>query len=267
MDRTAATHSKHDEMLIVRLFGGDVDDRERAHAFELLGSCGDCAALFADLGATADATAALAVPARPRDFSLTEADAARLRRPRRGLGFLAALRRTRAIGGALVAAGLVGLVATASLGVLSGGAGTSQLASANRVAYDSSAAVAPAASAAPVAMGAVAVSSAGAPPAATKATEPQSQPSSASDQVAISPPPKAPDPNFGAATNGPVVVANCTDGTAEGAGEQALNIPATPSPSESKPDARLIWLGGFGLLFLAGLVVLIGPALRRRRTR
>jgi anti-sigma factor RsiW len=266
MDRTAATHSKHDEMLIVRLFGGDVDDRERAHAFELLGGCEDCAALFADLGATADATAALAVPARPRDFSLTEADAARLRRPRSRLGFLAALSRTRAFGGALVAAGLVGLVATASLGSLSGGTGTSQLASSNRLAYASSAAVAPAASAAPAAVGAVAPSTAEAPPAATKATEPQSQPSAASDQVASSPPPQAPDPNFGAATNGPVVAANGSDGTTEGAGLQDGVTPAAPT-SESGIDARLIWLGGFGVLFLAGLAVLIGPAIRRRRTR
>ena len=37
MDRTAATHSKHDELLIVRLFGGDVDDRERERALDLLG--------------------------------------------------------------------------------------------------------------------------------------------------------------------------------------------------------------------------------------
>src|ERR1035437_6272559 len=123
MDRTAATHSNHDELLIVRLFGGDVDDRERARAIDLLGECEDCAALFADLGATADATAALPVPARPRDFTLTEADAARLRKARRGIGFLSALRRTRAIGGSLVAIGLVGIVATASLGILGGTAG------------------------------------------------------------------------------------------------------------------------------------------------
>jgi hypothetical protein len=32
-------------------------------------------------------------------------------------------------------------------------------------------------------------------------------------------------------------------------------------------DARLVWLGGFGLLFLAGLGVLIAPLVRRRRTR
>src|SRR5665811_741541 len=149
MDRTAATHSDHDELLIVRLFGGDVDDHERARALDLLGECEDCAALFADLGATADATAALPVPARPRDFSLTEADAARLRRARRGFGFVSALRRTRALGGSLVALGLVGLVATASLGILGGTAGTSGAASGDyRLANE-------AATAAPAAMGAV----------------------------------------------------------------------------------------------------------------
>src|SRR5450759_211616 len=136
MDRTAATHSNHDELLIVRLFGGDLDDHERAIALDLLGECEDCAALFADLGATADATAALLVPARPRDFTLTEADAARLRKARRGLGFFSALRRTRALGGSLVALGLVGLVATSSLGILGGTAGTSGAESGgNRTAY------------------------------------------------------------------------------------------------------------------------------------
>ena len=129
MDRTAAAHSNHDELLIVRLFGGDVDDHERAIALDLLGECEDCAALFADLVATADAMAALPVPARPRDFALTEADAARLRKARRGLGFFSALRRTRALGGSLVALGLVGIVATASLGILGGTAGTSGAAS------------------------------------------------------------------------------------------------------------------------------------------
>src|ERR1035437_9866262 len=120
MDRTA-THSNHDELLIVRLFGGDVDDPERARALDQLGQCDDCATLFADLRATADATAALPIPARPRDFVLTEADATRLRRARRGLGFLSVLRRTRAIGGGLVGLGVGGVVGPSSPAVLWGG--------------------------------------------------------------------------------------------------------------------------------------------------
>src|SRR5664279_544466 len=154
MDRTAATHSNHDELLIVRLFGGDVDDRERARALDLLGECEDCAALLADLGATADATAALPVPARPRDFTLTEADAARLRRERRGIGFLSVLRRTRAIGGSLVAIGLVGIVTTASVGILGGPAGANLTSNRSNAFGLSADTAAPAATAAPVAFGA-----------------------------------------------------------------------------------------------------------------
>src|SRR5450759_3734496 len=154
MDRTAATHSNHDELLIVRLFGGDLDDHERAIALDLLGECEDCAALFADRGATADATAALPVPARPRDFTLTEAAAMRLRRQRRGLGFFSALRRTRALGGSLVAIGLVGLVATASLSTLSGTATSGADSDPHRLAAGVAPTPAPAASAAPVAFGA-----------------------------------------------------------------------------------------------------------------
>ena len=79
MDRTPlAAHAAHDELLIARLFGGDVSDVERASALDLMGECDECAALFVDLGDIAAATEALPVPARPRDFSLTAADAARL---------------------------------------------------------------------------------------------------------------------------------------------------------------------------------------------
>ena len=49
MDLTTATHSKHDELLIVRLFGGDVDAPDRARALDLLDGCEDCAGLFAEL--------------------------------------------------------------------------------------------------------------------------------------------------------------------------------------------------------------------------
>src|ERR1035437_9593595 len=78
MDRTpAATHAGHDEMLIVRLYGGDVDESERARALDLMVDCRECANLFADLGAIAEASAAMPVPPRPRDFALTDKDAPR----------------------------------------------------------------------------------------------------------------------------------------------------------------------------------------------
>ena len=54
MDRTASpAHAAHDELLIARLFGGEVGNSEREHAVELMAKCPDCAALFADLGSIA----------------------------------------------------------------------------------------------------------------------------------------------------------------------------------------------------------------------
>jgi anti-sigma factor RsiW len=254
MDRTAATHSNHDELLIVRLFGGDVDDHERARALDLLGECEDCAALFADLGATADATAALPAPARPRDFTLTEADATRLRRQRRGLGFLSALRRTRALGGSLVALGLVGLVATASLSTLSG------TATSGADAHSYNAAELSVATAGPVAMGAVdSASGSVVPPAlAPLGASPAASPTSGVQDVA------APT-GTGSKAVPPVPAPSGQLASGEG----AWSPDRTQAALATSPglDARLVWFGGFGLLFLVGLVVLIAPLVRRRRAR
>jgi hypothetical protein len=253
-----------------------VNDRERARALDLLGECEDCATLFADLGATADATAALPVPARPRDFSLTEADATRLRRARRGRGLLSALRRTRAIGSSLVAIGLVGLVATASVGILGGSAGPLGLDASNyRFAADSATA------AAPVAMGLSAESSSAPAVAPAMSTAPVATlaPAAASTtdgtvvragssapastgQVAvpagsgIAASPSAPGNQFGPLDKS----------TGDGAGASG-GVAISASTGSTGLDARLIWLGGFGLLFLAGVLVLVGPLIRRRRAR
>lgn len=258
MDRTA-THSNHDELLIVRLFGGDVDDPERARALDQLGQCDDCATLFADLRAMADATAALPIPARPRDFVLTEADATRLRRAPRGLGFLSVLRRTRTLGGSLVAIGLVGIVATSSLGILGGTAGTfGAHGVTTRSASQLSAATAGSATTvAPVAMGAVAASSAGPAPSAMKAAVPETSASFQGDLDVTSSATPVPGAQFGAVDTG-------SAGSGVGSPDGLTIAAATTSPGL---DARLVWLGGFGLLFLAGLGVLIVPLIRRRRIR
>ena len=268
MDRTTATHSKHDELLIVRLFGGDVDAPERARALDLLDGCEDCAALFAELGATADATAALPVPARPRDFVLTSADAARLRRRRRGIGFLSVLRRTRAIGGSLVAIGLVGIVATASLGIMGGTSGTSEAAlSSNRGAvYGASGDTgAPAATAAPVALAPADQASVSSPPGAAPLTASAAPSPGTGLQDAVGTTgtgskavPPAPVPS------GLVAAGSAADGSGAGSPDAQALAAAVISTGL---DARMVWLGGFGLLFLAGLGVLIAPLIRRRRTR
>ncbi len=115
MTRAASPdHAAHDELLLARFFGDDLGERERRQAVDLVASCPDCATFVADLEAISGATAALPVPPRPRDFSLTEADAARLRRGRatRLFGWLG---RTRALGGSMAAVGLAGFVVVGAL--------------------------------------------------------------------------------------------------------------------------------------------------------
>ena len=264
MDLTTATHSKHDELLIVRLFGGDVDAPDRARALDLLDGCEDCAGLFAELGATADATAALPVPARPRDFILTEADAARLRRGRRGIGVLSLLRRTRAIGGSLVAIGLVGIVATASLGIMGGTAATTSTGNrSGAFGYTADTAAGGAVTAGPAALAAVASGSPLIPAAPLEASTPASLPTQALDAVGTS--------GTGSKAVPPAPVASglvAAGSAADGSGAGSPDAQALPAATISTGlDARLVWLGGFGLLFLAGLGVLIAPLIRRRRTR
>jgi anti-sigma factor RsiW len=119
---SAAAHAAHDPLLIARLYGDDLDQRDLERARELVAACQDCSALLAEYTAIASATASLPVPARPRDFRLTEADGARLR-PRAAkapafgwLGFV------RPIGNAFVAVGLAGVVIAGSLSLLLPGA-------------------------------------------------------------------------------------------------------------------------------------------------
>jgi anti-sigma factor RsiW len=111
MDPTSpAVHARHDEALIARLFGGDVSEAERARALALVSECPECESLLADFGAIAEATAALPVPPRPRDFSLTEADAARLRGKTRARSRVFRLGLRRSLGGSLAALGIFGLI-------------------------------------------------------------------------------------------------------------------------------------------------------------
>ena len=128
-DRRSA-HESHDVELIARAAAGDLGAAEAAKARDLVAACGQCALLSADLraivAATRDLGTAVARPAAapaPRDFRLTEADAARLRR--RGLpGFgrldIAVGGRGRSVGGALFAFGLVGLLVSAAMPSLFG---------------------------------------------------------------------------------------------------------------------------------------------------
>lgn len=74
-------HARHDPVWMAALAARDPDlsDSERTQAEAALKSCGPCADLFADLLAVSAAIPTAALPTRPRDFTLTAADAARLR--------------------------------------------------------------------------------------------------------------------------------------------------------------------------------------------
>jgi anti-sigma factor RsiW len=71
-------HAEHDPLVVAALLDRDLVGEERAIAESLIASCPACAALHADLLALSVATHAHPTPSRPRAFTLTTADAARL---------------------------------------------------------------------------------------------------------------------------------------------------------------------------------------------
>jgi len=119
----AGRHATHDLVLVA-----EAADRGGRLA-GLQAACPDCLALHADLVLLAAALPDAAVPARPRDFTLSAADAARLR-PAGWRRWLAAIGTSRdavsrplAIG--LTTLGLAGLLVASIPGALPGGSATS----------------------------------------------------------------------------------------------------------------------------------------------
>ena len=114
--RVQPDHDGHDRLLVAALAAGDLAGTDRDHALQLTRSCSACAELHDDLIAISRATAVVPQPvaARPRDFQLTPADAARLRPTgwRRLLPTLgtARLAASRPLGVGLATFGLVGLL-------------------------------------------------------------------------------------------------------------------------------------------------------------
>jgi hypothetical protein len=274
MDRTApATHAGHDESLIVRFYGDDVDDAERALALDLMADCRECADLFADLEAIAAASSALPVPTRPRDFTLSTEDAARLRPDRRVwrpaiLG--AGLRRS--LGGSLAALGLVGVLITGAVSVL-GGVGSASLFGAGNVALTdtqgsvpevANGAVPPSPRAADLAV-ASPTSASMAPVTAPLATSvgDTTSGSAAGKNASAQPPIVVPAPStdfqFGPALQGSVPT--------DGGWSSGNQTSSSNEPSQSGIDARLVWLIGFGVLFALGIAILVLPRILRRRSR
>jgi anti-sigma factor RsiW len=123
-DPHAASHPAHDSMLVASLADHSLAASERAAAEALVAACGLCAALHADLLALRAATQAMPTPVRPRDYTLTAEDAARLRRTgwRRLLGTFGSSRdafsRPLALG--LTTLGLAGLLVATVPSIMSG---------------------------------------------------------------------------------------------------------------------------------------------------
>ena len=113
---TPVTHAAHDLTLVAALAarGPDLDEKTATAAREQVAACEACAIVLDDLVALQTTLPMTATPSRPRDFRLTKADAARLRRSgwRRVLGFFGSPRdgfsRPLAIG--FTTLGLAGLL-------------------------------------------------------------------------------------------------------------------------------------------------------------
>jgi len=127
MIHSTPNHEAHDRLLIACLVDRSISDTERALAEAQVAACPACARLHEELVVLATAIRALPVPSRTRDFTLTPADAARLRasRWRRLIAAIGSTRdvfsRPLAIG--LTTLGLAGLlVATVPMPFGSGGA-------------------------------------------------------------------------------------------------------------------------------------------------
>ena len=128
----ASSHATHDLEMIVGAASDDQATDDALAARDLLASCPACGALAGDIRAIVAATHELrsapiqAAAARaPRDFRLTEADAARLRlRLWYEIRYWTSPSRVRGLGGALATLGLVGLlVATGLPGLFSAAGG------------------------------------------------------------------------------------------------------------------------------------------------
>jgi hypothetical protein len=107
-------HAQHDPLLVVAFAAGDLAGTDLDRAAALVTDCPECRTLHDDLLSIAGATAALPAARRPRDFRLTDADAARLR-PAGWRGLVAAfsgprLAFTRQLGVGLTTLGIAGLL-------------------------------------------------------------------------------------------------------------------------------------------------------------
>jgi hypothetical protein len=280
MSRPTSNHAGHDEILLARLFGGDVDERERTRALDLIGSCPDCAAFYADLRAIAQATSSLPVPPRPRDFTLTEADAVRLR-PARKSWLAGWAGRSRLLGSSMVALGALGIVFVGTLSALTPATPTSL----DRGPVFAAATAGPAQPDTGQENGSPETVGVPLPTSAATAAAPTAAATGGSLMVAPSPAvPAVPSPSARTATSspeqGPVAVASpgpsgSPESVSDTAGKNAGATEGTVTPqtlgsgpgSGGQPDARIPIAAGCAVLLAAGFSLLIGPALVSRVRR
>lgn len=122
-DHIPSTAAAEHAALIVALDAGDLDGPEQDRATSLAVACPGCGSLLADLAVLRAATAELPAAPRFRDYSLTDADAARLR-PSRWAGLIGWLAgpssNTRPLAGALAVLGIAGLLLNTAPGLFGG---------------------------------------------------------------------------------------------------------------------------------------------------
>ena len=120
MNEVLLDHERHDPLLIAGHAAGDLTGRDADTAVALVRDCPACATLETDLRALATTVHDLPASARPRDFRLTPADAAKLRRDgwRRVRDVVRgdAFRLARPVGAGLASLGFAGLVFASTIG-------------------------------------------------------------------------------------------------------------------------------------------------------
>ncbi|MDO8483637.1 MAG: hypothetical protein Q7S35_01690 [Candidatus Limnocylindrales bacterium] len=252
MTDSRSRHAAHDRLLIANLVDRSVSDSERARAEEQLAACSDCALLYEDLVALSAATRSLLVPSRPRDFTLTPADADRLRRGwRRVLAAIGSSRdvfsRPLAVG--LTTLGLAGLLVATIPAALTGQTGSQErLSTIGNAVGDAS-------------------GGAGADP----ETMP-SQAAPAPSSQAESGPAAAAVPSPGASAMAEPAPLTSADSGYERQAPDALFQGGESSPLAGEPDGRTADLygkslsagqpiGGLAMIVVAGLLLLVGLGL------
>jgi anti-sigma factor RsiW len=137
MTEPSPAHRSHDTTLVASLSDHSLAPSERAAAEALVTACSTCAALHADLVALVAANRAMPTPPRPADYTLTPADAARLRgrRWRRLVAAIGSSRDgfTRPLAVGLTTLGLVGVLIASVPTVLQSPAGLGGSAASNQL--------------------------------------------------------------------------------------------------------------------------------------